>query len=264
VDAGNDNVGIGTGAPSAGYKLHVAGKIHAGGNIKTDGNYISSDGNNAGIYIDNSNHVGIGTGSPYAGNYLHVNGATRVTSSSQNVDIGGTSVGFSASGAVSTPSGYSLELQSGTGAKLILNSSSGFTFNNTMILSSGSFRPNTAGSQDLGTSSYYWGEINYKVLTDRGCIVTVDDQKALDALKKIRVHRSKKSKAGKRLLAYKTFPKCIYRHAVDEKDKKGKIIAKGEEGVDVSGIVSLLIAANKELVARLEKLEKAVAVPKKK
>jgi hypothetical protein len=69
-DDGSGNIGIGTESPSA--TLDVNGKIASRDNIKLNLNWISSDGNDEGIYINNDGKVGIGTNTPQQ--ILDVNG----------------------------------------------------------------------------------------------------------------------------------------------------------------------------------------------
>lgn len=56
------NVGIGTNNPSA--KLDVNGKITLRDNLRLNGNWLSGDGANEGVFIGDDGKVGIGTSSP--------------------------------------------------------------------------------------------------------------------------------------------------------------------------------------------------------
>jgi len=69
-DDNNGNIGIGTESPLA--TLDVNGKIASRDNIRLNLNWISSDGNDEGIYINNDGKVGIGTATPQQA--LDVNG----------------------------------------------------------------------------------------------------------------------------------------------------------------------------------------------
>jgi len=117
------------------------------------------------------------------------------------------------------------------------------------------------GAYDLGSASDYPNVINHKVLTDRGCIVYVDPGEAMGILRTThnqgygeRRPSQKHVDHGLRLLDYKQFPGWIYD---DGKylDPKTEAIVQGEEGVDVGGLVSLLIAATKDLDSRIADLE---------
>ena len=48
-----------------------------------------------------------------------------------------------------------------------------------------------AGTQNLGNASYYWNDISYKTLTDRGCIVEIYPMLAIQYLKSIKAHAMK-------------------------------------------------------------------------
>ena len=56
------NVGIGTDSPNE--RLDINGKLHMRGNIKLNGNWLSNDGGDEGIYVASDGKVGIGTASP--------------------------------------------------------------------------------------------------------------------------------------------------------------------------------------------------------
>ena len=53
--------------------------------------------------------------------------------------------------------------------------------------------PVGGGSHNMGTSSAYWNEINYKTLTDRGCPIWMDPEKATEIMKGIKPHATLKS-----------------------------------------------------------------------
>lgn len=117
-----------------------------------------------------------------------------------------------------------------------------------------SWYPWTAGTYDLGNSLYYWNDINYKTLTDRGCLGWFDDGVELqngslvsdvEAIQAIKKHKSKKTIYGKPMLDYKTFPKVSYKKA-----DKG-----GADGVEMTSMFSIMFGAIKELDNRLKELE---------
>ena len=59
VDGVNGRVGIGTFNPAA--QLHVAGNVQFDGNINTNNQWISGDGQNEGLYVADNGHVSIGS-----------------------------------------------------------------------------------------------------------------------------------------------------------------------------------------------------------
>jgi hypothetical protein len=65
------NGGVGIGTPSPNEQLDVDGKLHMRDNIKLNGNWLSNDGDDEGVYVNGDGEVGIGTSSP--GRTLHVN-----------------------------------------------------------------------------------------------------------------------------------------------------------------------------------------------
>ena len=76
------------------------------------------------------------------------------------------------------------------------------------------------GSYKIGTASNYWGEINYKTLTDRGCLgcfdggVELQDGRVVsdcESLQAIKKHPVDKTIYGIDKLDYSTFPKVAYK-----------------------------------------------------
>ena len=121
---------------------------------------------------------------------------------------------------------------------------------------------------DLGNASKWWNEINYKVLTDRGCLGCFDKGvelrngkvvSDLESLAQIKKHRSKKTIYDKPMLDYKTFPKVSYKKAmVDGKELKRNSKDEpidGADGVEMTSMFSIFIGAFKEINTRLMKLE---------
>ncbi len=87
------NVGIGNLEPF--YKLDVGGTVNAtefrlsDGNIILNGGWLSSDGGDEGVYVDNDGYVGIGTSNPTE--MLEVNGNVKLNAS---VFLSGNSIQF--------------------------------------------------------------------------------------------------------------------------------------------------------------------------
>jgi len=116
-------------------------------------------------------------------------------------------------------------------------------------------RPVAAANQlNLGNSTQYYNEIFAKYFTDVGCLGDFDGGVKLqtgekvsdtEALQRIKTQK-KKTRYGVPMLDYKTLPEGIYRPP-DTKD--------GQDGADLSALISLTIGATKELDNRLEKLE---------
>lgn len=71
-----DTLDIGLGTSNPEEQLHVNGKIKVEDNIMLNGNYLSNDGDNEGVMIDNSGNVGVGTNTPEE--KLHVNGKIKM------------------------------------------------------------------------------------------------------------------------------------------------------------------------------------------
>lgn len=108
----NNNVGIGTTTPQAALDMNSGG-IRLGGetryawphqgadnlgdhtatqNIKLNGHWLSSDGNNEGVYVNNYGNVGVGTNNPRE--RLEVNGAIRANSHFNTNGVDGVSGEF--------------------------------------------------------------------------------------------------------------------------------------------------------------------------
>lgn len=150
--------------------------------------------------------------------------------------------------------------------------------------SNGDFVPGTQGLYDLGTSSWYWGEINYKTLADRGCLGSFDTGVELqngsivsdvEALKAIKIHPTKQTVYGKPMLDYQSMPKAVYLPA----DHKGKILPRDEndepylietdengtetkvmaaDGAETTALISIMLGAIKELDAKNQNLQQQV------
>jgi hypothetical protein len=110
----------------------------------------------------------------------------------------------------------------------------------------------TAGTQNLGDATYYWNDVSYKTLTDRGCLGWFDDGVELqdgrivsdvEAIKQIKPHPTKKTVYGKPMLDYRTLPKVVYKPAAingvplprDENDEPYLITTEEVELTDNNG-----------------------------
>lgn len=139
--------------------------------------------------------------------------------------------------------------------------------------------PFPAGVIDLGTDTYYWNDINYKTLDDRGCLGWFDDGvelqdgtivSDLEGLRQIKMHPTKKTVFGLPMIDYRTFPKPIYRRAGlknykgweyfrDKDDEpwainpEGKTV-KAEDGAELSSLVSFLLGTTRALDREVEAL----------
>jgi hypothetical protein len=103
-----------------------------------------------------------------------------------------------------------------TGSTNILQLAASDSYVNTDLLS------NTAASNNLGNAAYYWNDVSYKTLTDRGCLGSFDDGVELQdgskvsdtaAIMAIKVNPTKETVYGAPMLDYKTFPKVAYKPA---------------------------------------------------
>ncbi len=112
---------------------------------------------------------------------------------------------------------------------------------------------------NLGNSNWYWNEVNAKSFTDRGCIIDIEEDEALQDLRNIKKPaKFLPSKQSKKLgtnpkysrLDYDSFPDYVKDIPSEEEQKKG-----AEKGIDLSSAVSMLIGVCKGLDNRLQKLE---------
>lgn len=159
----------------------------------------------------------------------------------------------------------------------LTNDSCDLDFNYTAA-DTGNFSPAEAADViDLGTSSNFFNEINYKTLTDRGClgifeggVELKDGKKAtyLEALEAIKKDQVKRTVYGEPMLDYSTMPKAVYKPApIAEKDvydiATGKIKYKkgekmGVDGAETTALISIMLGAIIELSGKNRELEKRV------
>jgi hypothetical protein len=163
-----------------------------------------------------------------------------------------------------------------TAGQIYFGSGLAIDFYSDYILSSENWCPAVAGSQSLGTATYYWADVSYKTLTDRGCLGCFDDGvelqdgskvSDLEAIKSIQKHPTLKTVYGVPRFDYSTMPKAVYSPApiaeediYDEKDENKLLWKKGEkmgeDGAETTALISILIGTVKELDNRIKNLEK--------
>lgn len=119
---------------------------------------------------------------------------------------------------------------------------------------------------NLGNSNWYWNEVNAKSFTDRGCIIDIDEDEALQNLRNIKKPKKfLKSRQSEKLktnpkysrLDYDSFPDYAKDIPSEEEQKKG-----AEKGIDLSSAISMLLSVSKNLDKRLQKLEENYAKSK--
>jgi hypothetical protein len=144
-----------------------------------------------------------------------------------------------------------------------------FGIDGTYITCARTVVPSSAAGYNLGNATYYWNDISYKTATDRGCIVEVDKQEAKALLKKAkgvehseRTPMKKYKDLGMKILRYKDFPSWCYDDGKHIDERTGEEL-QGEEGLDISAVISLLISLVKDQDERLDALEAEVAALKK-
>lgn len=147
------------------------------------------------------------------------------------------------------------------------------------IRSSENWCPATSGSQSLGTASYYWADVSYKTLTDRGCLGIFDNKvelqdgrkvSNLEALESIKKHSTLQTTYGEPRFDYTTMPKSVYKKADDGKgnelprdeqdrpysiNKETKEKVHAEDGAEITALISIMIGSIKEMGSRIKELE---------
>jgi hypothetical protein len=144
--------------------------------------------------------------------------------------------------------------------------------------------PGDAAGLSLGSSTYYFNDIQYKTLTDAGCLGWFDEGVELqdgskvsdvEALQNIKKHPFKETVYGVPMLDYKSMPKACYKPARglngsilerDENDEPFEVVVKRDElgneitkiekssdGAEISSLISIMLGAIKELDDRLKK-----------
>lgn len=176
-----------------------------------------------------------------------------------------------------------------TRAIYIGNSSWYFDYNANGIVTSKTLLAPSAAGASIGSSTLYFDEVNYKTLTDRGCLgwfdegvelidgTIVSDMESIQAIQK---HPTEKTIYGADKLDYKTFPKVCYVKAKDKDgkdlprdkndkpyeeviDEKGiKKILPAEDGIEMTSLFSIMIGTLKELDNRLKIIENNLKIKK--
>lgn len=160
----------------------------------------------------------------------------------------------------------------------------GAAFEILSIDKSGNITPRfSSGYQNLGDATYYFNDISYKTLTDRGCLGLFEHDiempngeilSAIDALEAIQPHPTRKTRYGKKQLDYRKMPKVVFKPAAnndgtlyerDENDEPKPFIEEIEgigsiekhptDGAELTALVSIMISAIKELSIEIEKLK---------
>ena len=296
------------------FKVSMAGDASIGNILLTSGSHIRSGqtdyNTGTGFWLgDVSGTAKFSIGNP-AGNYLTWNGTTlTVKGAITGSTITGTTI---TGGTLQTATGEADKIvvasniltlwqeSGGTAYERVIIGAGSISLLNTSGVGSGAilgigtnkiaintgaygyyfdesaFYPSTHSALDLGTASDYWNEINYKTLTDRGClgvfdkgVVLQDGSKVsdIDALKSIKQHSTLKTTYGVPRFDYSTMPKVVYKPApiaendiYDENDKEKLLYKKGEkmgeDGAETTALISIMIGALKEIDNRLNKLEK--------
>jgi len=189
-----------------------------------------------------------------------------ITGSTDTVGLSQTGLIWSY-GSPTIQSGSYLTIMCGPGYGININSGTG----GYIRLVGGDIQAGSSGTQNLGTSSLYWNEVNYKSLVDRGCLgwfdggVRLRDGRMVSdiaALREIRPHPTLRTPYGTERLDYATLPEAVYRPApvAFEDTREGDRLWKrgekmGEDGACLDALVSIMLGAIKELDARLSRIE---------
>lgn len=133
------------------------------------------------------------------------------------------------------------------------------------ITGTGDILPGVAGTQNLGNATFYWNDISYKTITDRGCIAVFDKKEriemtdgvmvtAIEALRSMRKHGTKKTPYNKDRADYNHVPKIAHKPAT--KDTHGNPL--GEDGIEMTAMFSIYQKAITELADENEELRQRV------
>ena len=228
---------------------NISGVAITGSSISTGttGNRVTMDTNSDNIkFFDSTNDEGLriqlesSTGAVIESKDSRI---LRLLSASGTVQFGNANLGQL--GNISTSGTISAGTFSGAGSFTSISMSGGIDMNSSSVTevnriegSSGymdfnesgrlqvnnHIDPSGAGSSNLGGSSRYWNEVNYKELNDRGCLGWFDDGTELqdgtlvrdtEALLAIKKHPTKLTVYGKPMLDYSSLPKAVYKKAAN-------------------------------------------------
>lgn len=144
----------------------------------------------------------------------------------------------------------------------------------------GKLIPASGDTIDLGDATNFFNDINYKTLTDRGClgwfddgVILMDGRKVKDteAIRSIQKHPSKSTIYGVPMLDYSTMPKAVYKPAPiadkdiykgEGKDRKIRFYKgekMGQDGAETTALISIMLGAIKELTDDRDDLRRRVA-----
>jgi hypothetical protein len=157
----------------------------------------------------------------------------------------------------------------------------------TMVVEANLVRPNSAAGSNLGNATYYWNDVSYKTLTDRGCLALIpawelgDGRRVsnVEALRQLRAHPTERTIYGEVKLDYASVPKHsqkmaplaeddIYEDDPEDRDERGKPKRKlkhkkgdrmGEDGVEMTALFSVMIGAIREQADQIASLQATVA-----
>lgn len=149
------------------------------------------------------------------------------------------------------------------------------TINASQVYCKSGFYPTAAGTYNLGDATYYWNDVSYKTLTDRGCLfdvsqgVHMQDGTVVSSVEvvrnKVKKHPTKKSVQGRDALDYSALPVDVYKPApiatedVYETDAQGQQVLKfragekmGEDGAEMSALMSITLGALREILNTID------------
>lgn len=289
IDSSNDYIkfydsngnlsGTIAGAPT--YGIYADGDFYINGNLQGVGNlfayrYYANAGSGSGIEPIYDNSITSGTSSRRWSNVY-----SQAGDFAGNVTVGG-----NVYGSFYTPNGctsghhqpyydntYDLGNTTYMWRNLFIR---GYLWTSGTIM--GSLNPYSAGTYNLGSASLYWNEVNYKTLTDRGCLgvfdngVLLQDGKKvsdIEALMSIKPHPTLKTVYGVPRFDYATMPKAVYKPApiakedIYDKMDKNKLLWKkgekmGEDGAETTALISIMIGAIKELHTEVKTLKQII------
>jgi hypothetical protein len=132
----------------------------------------------------------------------------------------------------------------------------------------------TGGSNSLGDATYYWNEVNYKNMLDRGCLAFLDEGVEmpggtictdLQVFEKLKKEDQKLTSYNKPMMKYNSFPKISYRKSADDngqeyaRDSKGNPV-KGADAIEMTSVFSIMMGALKEISIKLKDLDSRLKV----